>query len=119
MTVSTIDRNPLQLLTQPFSAGAIGIGVTAFNTGWVPVAAYLNGRLRGNAHQDQTGTLLIEFANDTTDSDLAFTVVQDATQPNVQYPFDVIILQRFVRVSFVNGGVASTFFRANAAVLSI
>lgn len=117
---STIDQRPVQLLPQPFVvAGGLGAGATGFSIGFVNVSSYLNGRLRGNAHQDQVGTMLIEFANDDTNVDLAFTVTQDATQPDVQYPFDVIILQPFVRVSFANGGVASSFFRANAAVLSI
>ena len=83
------------------------------------MAGYLNGSLRGNAHQDQAGVLLIEFANDAVTPDLAFTVTQDASQPNFQYPFTVIILQPFVRISFTNGGVASSFFRANVSVLSV
>ena len=116
---SVIDQAPIQLLPQPFSAGALAPGATAFSVGYFNVSGYLNGRLRGNAHSNQVGTLLIEFSNDGVNTDLAFVATQDAVQPDVQYPFDVIVLQSFVRVSFVNGGVASTFFRANSAVLSI
>lgn len=119
LTTTTISQRPLQLLPQPFSPGGLGGGATGFNTGFVPVASFSNGRLRGNAHQDQTGTLLIEFANEAGNVDLAFTVTQDVSQPDVQYPFDVIVMQPFLRVSFVNGGVASSFFRANVVVLSI
>jgi len=119
VSVSSIDKSPIQLLAQPFSGGAIGAGATAFDTGWVAVGGYLNGRVRGNAHQDQDGTLTVEFGNVQGTGDLAFDVTLDAAQPDFQWPFDVIILQPFVRISFVNGGVASTFFRANAMVLSI
>ncbi len=117
---STIDQKPIPLLPIPFSVGGgLGGGATGFNTGFVNVSGYFGGSLRGNAHQDQLGTLLIEFSNDNVNADLAFTVTQDTDQPNIQYPYSVIILQSFVRISFVNGGVASSFFRANAEVLSL
>lgn len=83
----------------------------------VSLRGLLNGRLRGNAHQDVDGDLLIEFGNSATVFDLSFTVTKDGTQPDSQYPFDVIILQPFVRVSFTNGGAAATFFRASVQAL--
>ncbi len=90
--------------------GGLGIGATQI-AGPIALHSMLNGRLRGNVHQDVVGTLVVEQGIDVTAFDLSFTVVQDATQPDFQYPFDIIILQPFVRITFTNGAGASAFFR--------
>jgi hypothetical protein len=115
--MSTFTGTPAQLV-KITAGGALGAGALGFSF-VTPTSGFLNGRLRGNAHQDVAGVLLIEFGNSPTVFDLAFTVVQDASQPGFQYPFDVIILQPFVRVSFTNGGAGSTFHRANVEALPV
>lgn len=90
--------------------GGLGIGATQI-AGPIAFHGMLNGRLRGNVHQDVAGTLLVEQGIDTTAFDLAFTVTQDLTQPGFQYPFDIIIIQPFIRITFTNGAGASAFFR--------
>ena len=100
-------------IAAPLGIGAVGFSVVQSRGGM------LNGRLRGNANQDVAGTLLIEFGNVAGLFDLGFVVTQDVTQAGFQYPFDVIILQPFVRISFTNGGAASAFFRANVEVLPV
>jgi len=113
--VSVLDQNPRLIAKVNVPAGLAGAAV-GFTTGWIDVTSVLSGSLRGNAHQDVAGVSLIEFSNDASNVDLSFTVTQDVTQPGFQYPFSVIILQPFARVSFTNGGAASTFFRANVEV---
>lgn len=90
-----------------------------FTFGPFCVRGFLNGRLRGIAHQDVIGTMLIEFGPTPVNMTTRFEVTQDTDQSDFQYPFDVIVLAPFVRLSFTNGGAAATFFRANAQVLPI
>jgi hypothetical protein len=49
--------------------------------------------------------------------DLSFTVTRDVTQPDFQWPFDVIVIQPFVRLTFLNGALASSFLRAFVVAL--
>ena len=117
MSFTTLTPIPLVNIAPTPDAG-LGIGATGFSI-VQSLRGMLNGRLRGNANQDVAGSLLIEFGNTATLFDLGFVVTQDVTQAGFQYPFDVIILQPFVRISFTNGGGASTFFRANVEVLPV
>lgn len=90
--------------------GGLGGGATQV-AGPIAFHGMLNGRLRGNVHQDVDGTLVVEQGIDVTAFDLAFTVTQDLTQPDFQFPFDIIIIQPFVQITFTNGAGASAFFR--------
>ena len=83
------------------------------------VSNYINGRIRGNFHQDVTGTLDIFFGNDSAVMDLDFPVPQDLNQPEFQWPFDIIVIQPFVRITFVNGAGASSLLRAYITALPI
>ena len=114
--MSTSTKKPTKLINQSF--GAVGAAGTAFSF-VAPMQGVLNGRLRGNVHSAQDGTLLIEWGSSPTTFDLAFDVSRDATQADFQFPFDVIVYQPFLRVSFVNGGAASAFVRASIQALPV
>lgn len=115
-----VQLGPAPLVNVNEPAG-VGIGATAFTFGPFCMRGFLNGRIRGNAHQDQDGTMLLEWSVTPTGFpvDLSFDVPRDTNQPDFQWPFDVIVLQPYLRVSFTNGGVASSFFRANVEALPI
>lgn len=108
-------KKPVNLVD--LSLGAQSGGATVFTFGPFSVRGYMNGRLRGNAHQNVVGVFLLEWGNTPSVFDLSFEVGRDTTQPDFQYPFDVIILQPFLRATFTNGGGASAFFRANIQAL--
>ena len=107
---------PVKLVSIVDAVG-LGIGITGFTLGPLNVSGFLGGRFRGNVHQDVEGVLKIEFGESPTNFDLEFDASQDVRHPGFQYPFDVIILQPFARISFVNGAGASAFFRANVQAL--
>lgn len=115
---SFLDKAPFVFLP-PISSAGLGGGDTGFDVGPLNLEAFVNGRLRGSAHQDKGGTLLIEQGINASDMDLDFTVTRDTSVSDFQYPFDVIIILPFVRISFVNGGAASSFFRARIQALPI
>jgi hypothetical protein len=85
------------------------------------VSNYINGRVRGNFHQDVAGVLDVFYGNDAVTMDLDFTVpICAPPQPSpFQYAFDIIIIQPFLRFTFVNGAAPSTFFRAYVSALPI
>jgi hypothetical protein len=83
------------------------------------VTGFMNGRIRGNFHQDQDAELHVRFGNDVNNMDLDFTVPQDLQQPNFQYAFDIIIIQPIVQVEFTCGVTDSSFLRAFVSVLPI
>ena len=80
---------------------------------------YINGRIRGNLHQDVVGALDIFFGNDSAVMDLDFSVPQDLLQPDFQYPFDIIVIQPVCRFTFLNGAGASSLLRAYFTALPI
>jgi hypothetical protein len=98
---------------------ATGIGAGISVTATFDVSNYINGRIRGNFHQDVDGTLNVLFGNDSSVMDLDFPVPQDVAQPDFQWPFDIIIIQPFVRITFVNGGAPSALLRAYITALPI
>lgn len=107
---------PTQLVLDDF--GPQAPAAVAFTFGPFDLSGFLNGTLRGNVHQNVAGTLLVEFAQTCAGPfDLAFTVDRCLIVPNFQYPFLIAILQPVVRISFTNGGAASTFCRAYATAL--
>jgi hypothetical protein len=109
--------------TTGLNAGATAVqsatGLTMLSFGPFSVKGFLNGRLRGNAHSDAPGAFTVSWGTSPSSMGLSWVVPQDASQPDNQYPFDIIILQPFVSVSFVNGGAAALFFRANLQALPI
>jgi hypothetical protein len=108
--------------TTGINAGATAVQsgeMTMLVFGPFSVKGFLNGRLRGSAHQDVAGVCTVTFGLSPASMDLSWVVPQDASQPGFQYPFDIIILQPFVSVTFVNGGGAIAFFRANLQALPI
>ena len=118
-TQSFLDKAPFIVLPALSIPSGLGAGVTGFDVGPLNLKAFANGRLRGSVHQDRAGALVIEQGVNASDMDLDFTVVRDTSVGDFQYPFDVIILLPFVRISFVNGGAASSFFRALIQALPI
>lgn len=116
MTIAT--TNPVTLVRVVNSVGLAGLAV-GFDTGVQNLSSFLGGKLKGNAHQDQAGVLLIRQGHDAAALDLEFEVVRDLDQPDFQYPFCVAIFQPFVQITFTNGPAASTFFRAFAAVVPL
>jgi len=115
-TVSFLDKAPMPFFRQNVPAG---LAAGAVRTVTINLAGYQNGRLRGNFHQDVAGTLVVEQGGSQTLMDLSWTVPRDLTQPEFQYPFDIIIIEPFVRITFTNGGAPSTFFRAFVVALPV
>lgn len=83
------------------------------------VTGYRGGFLRGTFHQDVTGTPLVEFGESASVFDNTFQVSQDTDPPQTpfRFPFSIMIMQPFVRITFTNGGAPSTFFRADVTAL--
>jgi hypothetical protein len=79
----------------------------------------INGRVRGNFHQDVEGELHVFYGNDRNNMDLDFDVPQDIEQPNFQYAFDIIIIQPFCRIEFTNGAGDGTYFRGFVSSLPV
>jgi hypothetical protein len=104
------------MVGDPLAGGLVGaqVATVTFN-----LTNYINGRVRGNFHQDQAGVLQILYGNDSTTMDLDFVVPQDVAQPNFQYAFDIIVIQPFCQITFTNGGAASSFFRAYVSALPV
>ena len=100
---------------------SVGLAPAQVVTVTFDLSNYINGRVRGNFHQDVAGVLEVLYGNDSTPAnmDLDFVVPQDAAQPNFQYPFDIIVIQPFCQVTFTNGGAPSTFFRAYVTALAV
>lgn len=71
-------------------------------------------RVRGNVYVDQPGTLVVNQYAQGGDATPAMTwnVPQDVAQPNYRYAWDIIIIHPYVEITFTQGGVASTVFRA-------
>ena len=111
---------PLPLLR--VSAGdplSTGLAPAQVVTATYDLSNYINGRVRGNFHQDVTGVLDVFYGNDRAVMDLDFTVPQDVSQPGFQYAFDIIVIQPFCQITFTNGGGASSFFRAFVSALPV
>jgi hypothetical protein len=118
MSESFVNLPPLRVWSEGFVGLELLAGATNLRT--FPLHNYVNGRLRGNFHQDGgVATILIEQGSSQGVMDLSFTVTQDVSQPNFQYPFDVIIIQPFVRISYTNGGAPNTFARVDITALPI
>jgi hypothetical protein len=96
-----------------------GVAPAAGFTVTFDVSNYINGRIRGNVHQDVAGTLDVFYGNNAAFMDLDFTVPQDLLQPDFQYPFDIIVIQPFLRVTFVNGAAPSTLLSAYITALPV
>lgn len=115
-TVSFLDKAPMPFFKENVPAG---LAAGAIRTVTIDLSGMQNGRLRGNFHQDVAGTLVVEQGFTQTLMDLSWTVPQDPTQPDFQYPFDIILLEPFVRITFTNGGAVSAFFRAFVVALPV
>lgn len=115
-TASFLDKAPMPFFRENVLAG---LAAGAVRTETISLAGMQNGRIRGNFHQDVAGTLVIEQGFSQTLMDLSWTVPQDPTQPNFQYPFDIITIEPFVRFTFTNGPAPSTFFRAFVVALPV
>jgi hypothetical protein len=98
---------------------ATGLGAGAVVTVTFDVSNYINGRIRGNFFQDEEGTLNVLYGNDAANMDLDFEVPLDTDQPDYNYPFDIIVIQPFVRLTFTNGGVPSSLLHAYVVALPI
>ena len=111
---------PLPLL-RVLASDPLGTGLapTQVVTVTYDLSNYINGRFRGNFHQDAVGVLDILYGNDKTNMDLDFVVPQDVNQPNFQYAFDIIVIQPFCQITFTNGAGASSFFRAYVSALPV
>lgn len=95
-------------------------GVTngqSVNSGRVNLANFMNGQLRGCVVVDQTGTLVIKQEAVPGSGDIAITVTVDASLPNYAYPFFVSLAQPYVTITWTQGGVSSTYFRAWATAV--
>jgi hypothetical protein len=96
-----------------------GVGAGLGFTLTFDVSNYINGRIRGNVHQNVAGTLDVFYGNNATVMDLDFDVPQDLLQPDFQYPFDIIVIQPFLRFTFVNGGAPSSLLSAYITALPV
>jgi hypothetical protein len=113
-TTAAIAKDPIRWWQIDDPVGLAPAGVV---TNTIGLLSFVNGRIRGSFHQDQDGVFTIEQGNNATTMDLNFTVVRDLTQPDFQWPFDVIVIQPFVRLTFTNGPLASSFLRAFVVAL--
>lgn len=112
---ATVLKQPVSL-TQVVLPGGLAGGATGLQLTY-NLSGMINGTVRGVAWQDVAGVLTVEQGFDAATFDNVFTVIQDAAQPNFRYPFSIIVIQPFVRFTFVNGGAPSTFFRADFSAL--
>ena|GEM_PF-2583403 len=105
-----------------------GAGATV-QFGPINVAPFHAGRLRGSVHVDQDaavgGFVLFQgakqdYANPAFPTpSLRFVVTRDVTQPNFQYPFDVIVIQPFIAFTWTQGAAPPTFFRVSVEALPL
>jgi hypothetical protein len=92
---------------------AAGVVAGRFSAGWAE-------RVRGAFTTDQPGTLVLRWYNSATgDKTLEYTVpvCPDQTFASV-YNFDVIRQGAYFEYEFTQGGVASTFLRAEIVALA-
>lgn len=97
-----------------------GFGAAEVRTmGPISIAAFSNGRLRGNVHASSAGVLVVEQGLVRGVADLQWTVAQDTTQPDFQYPFDIFVDLPFLTITWTQGGAPTTFFRAMTTVMPV
>jgi hypothetical protein len=115
MGTATLEQTYLPIWFRS-TAGLAPAGIETLTIG---LHRYMNGDIRGTVHQDVAGAFIIEMGDTQGVFDTYFNVPQDLTMPNFQYPFNIVIIQPFVRFTFTNGGAPSTYFRASVRALPI
>lgn len=112
---------PVRLLFRG-SVGDPGIAIGAtVESGWQRVTGFrrIVGFFRVLAGSAAAaGFPRVRFSNDQVGTaEIVRTIPLDPTQPNVTYPFDLVVEGSYARAEFTNGGVLSAEFRTEVWVL--
>lgn len=118
MSNQTILASPMPLWQLDTTLGAGAVVSQELN-----LRRFLNGRIRGSVESDVAkSTFYIQQGLSRVDlPGLSWDVPQDAAivGPNLHYPFDVIVIQPYVKLEFTNGAAPATLFRVFVEALPI
>lgn len=103
-----------------FDAAAVGAGAS-FGNGKINVTGYRrvvgNWHLPAGANGPAAGFPVVRQSHNGIAFDLAVTVTQDFSQPDVQFPFDFELVGNYIQVLYTQGGVGDAFLRGWACCL--